>query len=135
MATTKPTSRNAQRRSGSSSSKGGTARTSQSQARDQRSDVAGRLKEAAKGPAVALGAAAAGVAGGWVLRNRLRRKRVLGVPLPRSLGRGSLTDIDLQSMAKTLGKASRQFGQTSKNVSKDIERVGDQAERIGKILD
>ena len=31
-------------------------------------------------------------------------------------------------------KASKQFGQTSKTVSKDIERVGDQAERIGKIL-
>jgi hypothetical protein len=51
------------------------------------------------------------------------------------MGRPSLSDVDLQSMAKTLGKASRQFGQTSKNVSKDIERVGDQAERIAKILD
>jgi hypothetical protein len=88
----------------------------------------------ASGPAAAVGAAAAGIAGGLVLRNRARHKKVLGVPLPRSISKPNLPDIDLVSMAKTLGKASKQFGKTSKNVSKDIERVGDQAERIGKIL-
>ena len=96
------------------------------------------LKNAANkagGPAAAVGAAAAGIAGGLVLRNRTRHnKRVLGVPLPRSISKPSVPDIDLVSMAKTVGKASKQFGQTSKTVSKDIERVGDQAERIGKIL-
>jgi hypothetical protein len=100
--------------------------------------VVGSLKSAlgkASGPAVAIGAAAAGVAGGLVLKkSRRRRKRVLGVPLPRSIGKAGLSDLDLQSMAKTVGKASKQLGQTSKNVSKDIERVGDQAERVGKIL-
>jgi hypothetical protein len=70
-----------------------------------------------------------------MLKSRYSRKRVLGLPLPRTIGRPSLTKVDLPSIAKTLGKASKQFGQTSKNVSKDIERVGDQAERIGKILD
>ena len=54
--------------------------------------------------------------------------------LPSSIGKGNLSDLDVKAMAKTLGKASKQFGQTSKSVSKDIERVGDQAERIGKIL-
>jgi hypothetical protein len=96
--------------------------------------MVGTLKNAvsnASGPAVAVGAAAAGVAGGLVLKSRTRRKKVLGLPLPRSIGNASL---DLRSVAKTVGKASKQFGQTSKNVSKDIERVGDQAERIGKIL-
>ena len=88
----------------------------------------------ASGPAAAVGTAAAGIAGALVLRNRARHKKVLGVPLPRSISKPSLSDVDLASMARTVGKASKQFGQTSKNVSKDIERVGDQAERIGKIL-
>ena len=56
------------------------------------------------------------------------------MPLPRSIGKASLSDLDVKSVAKTVGKASRQFGQTSKDVSRDIERVGNQAERIGKIL-
>jgi hypothetical protein len=89
----------------------------------------------AKGPAIAAGATAAGVAGvagGIMLRNKTRRRSVLGVPVPRSISR---PEIDVKSMAKSVGKASKQFGQTTKAVSKDIERVGDQAERIGKILD
>jgi hypothetical protein len=84
-------------------------------------------------PALAVGAAAAGLAGGLVLKSR-SRPRVLGIPLPRSLGKSGLTDLDVKSVAKTVGKASAQFGQASKSVSKDIERVGDQAERVGKIL-
>jgi uncharacterized protein YjbJ (UPF0337 family) len=99
--------------------------------------VVGSLKSAAgkaSGPAVAIAAGAAGVAGGLVLKKSTRRKKVLGVPLPRSIGKASLADVDLKSIAKTVGKASTQLGQTSKNVSKDIERVGDQAERVGKIL-
>ena len=39
-----------------------------------------------------------------------------------------------KALAKTVGEASAQFAKTSKSVSKDIERAGDQAERIGKIL-
>ncbi len=69
-----------------------------------------------------------------MLKGRTRRRKVLGVPLPRSIGKPSLPDLDVKSVAKSVGKASKQFGQTSKTVSKDIERVGDQAERIGKIL-
>ena len=88
----------------------------------------------ASGPAVALGATAAGLAGGLLLRNRNRRVKVLGVPLPRAIGKASMPDLDLGSLVKTVGKASKQFGETSKNASKEMERVGDQAERIGKIL-
>jgi hypothetical protein len=91
--------------------------------------VVGTVKNVASkaaGPAVAVGAAAAGVAGGLALRSRSRRsKKVLGVPVP---------ELDVKSVAKSVGKASKQLGQTSKSVSKDIERVGDQAERLGKIL-
>jgi hypothetical protein len=99
--------------------------------------MVGTLKNAASngsGLAVAVGVAAAGLAGGLVLKRRTRSKKVLGVPLPRSTGKASLPHLDVKSLAKTVGKASKQFGQTSKSVSKDIERVGDQAERIGKIL-
>ena len=99
--------------------------------------MVGTLKQAAsraKGPAVAVGATAVGVAGGMILKGRMRRKTVLGVPVPRSLAKPSVPDIDVKSIAKTVGKASKNLGETSKTVSKDIERVGDQAERIGKIL-
>ena len=88
----------------------------------------------ASGPAVAVGAAAVGVAGGLLLKSRMQRKTILGVSVPRSITKSSLSDLDVKSMAKSVGKASKHLGKTSKSVSKDIERVGDQAERIGKIL-
>ena len=78
-----------------------------------------------------MGVAAVGVAGGLLIRGKMRRKTVLGVPVPRSLGK---PEIDVKAIAKSVGKVSKQFGETTKTVSKDMERVGDQAERIGKIL-
>ncbi len=57
------------------------------------------------------------------------------MPVPKVLGKPSLPGLDVKSAAKTVGKASSRFAKTSKSVSKDIERVGDQAEKIGKILD
>jgi hypothetical protein len=85
----------------------------------------------AAAPAAAVGAAAVGIAGGIALKSRTRRKTVLGVPLPKK----SITDIDGKAIAKSVGQASKKFAKTTKNVSKDLERAGDQAERIGKILD
>jgi hypothetical protein len=96
--------------------------------------VAGTAKQVAgkaKGPALAVGAAAAGIVGGLALKSRLTRPKVLGVSLPRSLKPSSL---DAKSLAKTVGDASQRFAKTSKSVSRDIERAGDRAERIGKIL-
>jgi hypothetical protein len=84
-----------------------------------------------RGPALALGATAAGVAGGVALRGRQRRKTVLGVSVPRN---PRLPDVDIKAVAKRVGRASLRFGETTKTVSRDIERVGEQAERIGKIL-
>ena len=81
-----------------------------------------------------MGAAAVGIAGGIVLKSRMRRKTILGVAVPRSVGKG-LPDLDTKSIAKSVGQASKQFAKATKNVSKDLERAGDQAERIGKILD
>jgi poly[(R)-3-hydroxyalkanoate] polymerase subunit PhaC len=97
-------------------------------------DTAKSVAGKAAGPAVAVGAAAVGIAGGIALKSRTRRKTVLGVRLPRSVGK-SITNLDGKSMAKSVGQASKRFAKTTKNVSKDLERAGDQAERIGKILD
>lgn len=99
--------------------------------------MVGTIKNAASrasGPAAVVAAGVVGVAGGLVLKRLPRRKKVLGVPLPRSIGKAGLPDLDPSSIAKAVGKASKQVGKTSKDVSRDIERVGDQAERIGKIL-
>jgi hypothetical protein len=147
MAGSKTSSRSGQRKSsssrGSSRSSGGSPKRSRSSASrasgaSQNSNgVLDTLKNAARkpsAPVLAAGAAAAGVAGGLVLKSRTRRHKILGVPLPRSIGKVRLSDLDVRSVAKTVGKASKQFGQTSKSVSKDIEQVGDQAERVGKIL-
>jgi hypothetical protein len=89
---------------------------------------AGSVKEVAakaKGPAMAAGATVVGLV---ALKSRRRRKKVLGLTLPRS------SELEMNSLAKTIGKATREFSKTSKRVSKDLERVGDQAERIAKIL-
>src|SRR5215204_5910470 len=118
-------------RSSASRSKTGSSRSSRSGGKrssaksHSENGVVGTVKHAASkasGPALAVGAAAAGVAGGLALKNRARRNKVLGVTVPRSIGKPSLPDFDAKSMAKTVSKASKQFGQTSKTVSKHIER-------------
>jgi hypothetical protein len=99
--------------------------------------VVGTIRQVAskaKGPAIAVGAAAAGAAGGVLLRDRTRKKKVLGVPVPRSFGKSKVTDLDLPEVVKSVGRASQHFGQKTKSVSKDMERVGDRAERVGKML-
>ena len=113
-------------RNASSNGRASTSRTT------SQNGVVATVKQAAsksKGPAVALGAAAAGLAGGLVLKSRSRRRTVLGVAVPRSL-----PDVDPKAIAKSVGHASKRFAKTSKNVSKELDRAGDQAERIGKIL-
>jgi hypothetical protein len=142
------TNRSRATRSASSASSNGAKRSSSSRSSANRSsrpaasrngsggvvDIVKNAAGKAVGPAVTVGAAAVGIAGGIALKNRARRKTVLGVRLPRSIGKG-LPDIDAKSIAKSVGQASKQFAKTTKNVSKDLERAGDQAERIGKILD
>jgi hypothetical protein len=128
---TRTTSRSGNGKTGSakrSSGASGSAARRANATRGNGNGVVATLKSAANragGPAVAVGAAAVGVAGGLVLRRRKRRRKVLGM---------TWADLDVQSILKSVGKASKQFGQTSKTVSKDVERLGDEAERIGKIL-
>jgi hypothetical protein len=108
--------------------------SSRSSANNNGNGVVDTVKGAAgkaAAPAAAIGAAAIGIAGGIALKARTRRKTVLGVKMPRK----GISDIDPKSIAKTVGQASKRFAKTTKGVSKDLERAGDQAERIGKILD
>jgi hypothetical protein len=99
--------------------------------------ITGRLRETgaaivqvadrASGPTLAVAAAAAGIAGGLALRQRPHN----GVS---TRSRHILHDIDPATILQGLGKASTQLSQRSKGVARDIERVADRAERIGKIL-
>jgi hypothetical protein len=119
-------------KSRSSNAKSRAATPATSNGRGSSSGLAGTIKDVAskaKGPAVAVGAAAAGIAGGLVIRSRTRRRTILGLPVPKHV-----PTVDPQAIVKSVGNASKQFAKTSKTVSKDIERAGDQAERIGKIL-
>ena len=124
-------------RSGSAKSNGAgaksrTATRASSNGRAEADGVTGTIKGVASkatGPAVAVGAAAVGVAGGLLSRSRTRRKTDLGVPVPKRL-----PTVDPKAIAKSVGSASKRFAKTSKSVSKDIERAGDHAEKIGTIL-
>jgi hypothetical protein len=92
-----------------------------------------RTLAAAKVPALAAGGVAVALAGVAVLMRRRRTKRVLGVKLPKALA--SKPSLDGASLVKQLGRASKQIGETSKAVSKDLDRLGDQAKRIGRFLE
>ena len=119
-------------RSAASSRSSTPARTSGRNGSQNGEGLVGSVKQVAgkaKGPAIAVGAAAAGIAGGIVLKGRGRRRTVLGLPLPKHMA-----SVDAKSLAKTVGEASARFAKTSTTVSRDLERAGDQAERIGKIL-
>ena len=126
------TARSSSAKSNGAGAKSRTATRASSNGRAGADGVTGTIKGVASkatGPAVAVGAAAVGVAGGILIRSRTRRKTVLGVPVPKRL-----PSVDPKAIAKSVGSASRRFAKTSKSVSKDIERAGDQAEKIGKIL-
>ena len=116
----------AKRRTNSSSKQRARPVSGMGKAVETAKQVAGK----AKGPALAVGAGAAGLVGGLAIKNRAQRKTLLGMPLPKSLK----PDVDVKSLAKSVGQASQRVAKTSKTVSKDIERAGDKAERIGKIL-
>ena len=131
--------RSAKRKRDGSATQGGGSSAARSDAAQNSPDLAATAKVAVsnvtelavrfKGPAIAIAAATGGALALKGRKRRNRRQTVLGITLPRS------SELDIQSVAKTLGRASKQFGKTSKGLCKDIERVGDQAERIGKILD
>jgi hypothetical protein len=128
------TRRTASKRATTSSSNSSRSASSNSSRNGVVPETIKQVANTAKRPAIAVGAAAAGLAGGLVIRSRTRRRTILGVRVPRSLGK-TVSGWDAKSVAKSVGHASKQFAKTTKTVSKDLERAGDQAERIGKILD
>ena len=81
----------------------------QQQQRAASPETVKQVASTAKRPAVAVGAAAAGLAGGLVLRSRTRRQTVLGVPVPQSLGKSRL--------------------RTGREVRRQVGRPGEQAVR------
>jgi hypothetical protein len=144
MANSKSAPSKPRRKAGSGSS-GGTApspkrtsnRSTNAPSRPKPAAKPGTVRQVAakaKGPAVAVGVAAAGVAGARALKGRMGRQTVLGVPVPGWLGGASLPDLDVRSIAKTIGETSQRLAEISEAVSKDLERVGDQAERVGRLL-
>jgi hypothetical protein len=69
----------------------------------------GSAAEKAKGPALAGGAALAGLAGGLLLAGRSRPRRMLGVPIPGT--RRPLIEIKRGGSGKELVKAAGKFGE------------------------
>jgi hypothetical protein len=89
-------------------------------------DTVGSAASKARGPLVAGGAAAAGAIGGIVLGARVlrpRRRKVLGIPIPRD-------GIGLKPLAHEVRKAGKQIGRMADEVGK----ARAQAEKIGKAL-
>lgn len=119
----------------SARSSGGTAVAKAKDAGAAVATVAG----SARGPALAAGAAAAGLVGGIALGSHLgtrrnglsglvaRRPKVLGVPLGRKTG--------LQRTVETLGKATRELGSATRQVSSttdEIRQVREQLEQANR---
>ena len=119
------------------SSRNGTHAGAASQAQER---VVGKLRQTgtavrhaadkAGRPTITVAAAVAGIAGGLALRGRHTSAND-GVAA-RSMA--MLHDADPAAILGGLGKATVQLSQRSKTVARDIERVAEQAERLGKIL-
>ena len=69
----------------------------------------GSAAQKAKGPALAAGAALAGLAGGLLIAGRSKPRRVLGIPLPGT--RRPLIEIKRRNRGKDLLKAASQAGE------------------------
>jgi hypothetical protein len=92
-----------------------------------------RLGGVLKSTALGAGAAAAGVALGAAAMRRRRPRRVLGMKMP-AIGGGSPFK-QANNTGQRLGRASKRVAATSKLVSRELDRFGDRAERIGELLD
>ena len=88
----------------------------------------GKAAGKAKGPAIAGGAALAGLAGGLALASsRVKSRRVFGVPVPR---RSKLTKT-----GKALGHVAAQVGSTSQQLAvlnEEVRRTREQADRANR---
>jgi hypothetical protein len=93
----------------------------------------GKAASKAKTPLVAGGAALAGVAGGLALASRgMRRRKVLGLPVPRrSILKSS--SKDLASAAKNAGKLGQQLGELTTEVRNTREAIDSSSGRRSPI--
>jgi hypothetical protein len=123
-----------------SSSSAGSRNGARSTAAQMQDGMVGKLKQTgtavrqaadkAGRPTITVAAAMAGLAGGLALRQR--HAGANDGLTTRSMA--MLHDVDAAALIGGLGKATVQLSQRSKNVARDIERVAEQAERLGKIL-
>jgi hypothetical protein len=114
-------------------SRNGGAKRTQSRSNSSPRRATSRLETAkqaatkAKGPAVALGAAAAGLAGGLALKGRKKRKTVLGVPIGSKGGAVKTLEL-LRDGAKHLSSATGQISGTAE----DVREIREQLDRANR---
>ena len=108
-------------------------------AQDAAQGVAGFAKKA-RTPLLTGGAAVAGVAGAVVLSNRAgRRRKVLGVPLPKRkdlpLPKANGIKIDPQKVTEAISDAAKRADQISQRVSRvatGVQNVSETANKAAK---
>jgi hypothetical protein len=133
---TRKSSGSTRKSSGSTRHSSGSTRNRgrQSQARRNGKGTAQRVQQTvrpiaskAKGPALATGAAAAGLAGGMLIASRRSRPKLFGaVPLPRPGG-------TMESVGKGLLKASENVGQLTEEVRRVREGIEADSKRRSPI--
>jgi hypothetical protein len=111
------------------------AQTVSSGAQNAVQGVAGFVKKA-KAPLIAGGVAVAGIAGvtaAAALNNaRSRRRKVLGVPMPRGK---KLKDLDARKIAGAVtdgAKRADRFGQRVSSVASGVQTVSETADKAAK---
>jgi hypothetical protein len=82
-----------------------------------------------RGPVMAGGLAIAGIVGGVVLgaKGLPRKRRRFQLP---SVSTPDLGKLDMKKTTKQVGRASKQFGE----LTRELRKAGEQAERIGDAL-
>jgi hypothetical protein len=93
--------------------------------------VAGAIKKG-KTPLIAGGAAIAGLAGAAALKARSRRRRVLGVTLPRRNPLRQIKEVDARKIPGAVSDAATRadrFGQRVSSVAKTVQTVSGTADR------
>jgi hypothetical protein len=108
------------------------AQTVSSGAQDAAQGVVGFVKKA-KTPLIAGGAAMAGLAGAAALNNaRSRRRKVLGVTMPRGK---ELKNLDARKIAGAVtngAKRADRFGQRVSSVASSVQTVSETADKAAK---
>jgi hypothetical protein len=89
----------------------------------------GNIASKAKGPAIATGAAAAGLAGGILIASRKQQPKLFGViPRPKADGAAASIGKGLLRATENVGKASENVGE----LTEEVRRVREGIEADGK---